>query len=166
MCRKLILVGFMASGKSTAARKLSKALNIPWYDIDTEIEKLYGPIESLWLREEKFFRRLEESVTIDILLKHEKAIVALGGGGFLNSKIRGTIKAINGLSIFLDRDFECIVRYISNTKRPLCLLSDLKQLYLKRYSYYTLADKVVKYDEEFDVLETVNSIRNFFCDPC
>ena len=39
---RLILIGPMASGKSTIGRKLSKKLNLKFIDIDEEVEKSAG----------------------------------------------------------------------------------------------------------------------------
>ena len=36
---RLIIIGSMASGKSTVGRKLSKRLGLDFFDIDNEIEK-------------------------------------------------------------------------------------------------------------------------------
>ena len=36
---RLIIIGSMASGKSTVGRKLSKKLGLDFFDIDNEIEK-------------------------------------------------------------------------------------------------------------------------------
>ena len=39
---RLIIIGSMASGKSTVGRKLSKRLGLDFFDIDNEIEKKAG----------------------------------------------------------------------------------------------------------------------------
>ena len=40
--RKLFLVGFMATGKTTIGKRLSSKLNLPFFDSDKEIELNLG----------------------------------------------------------------------------------------------------------------------------
>ena len=42
MARNIILIGFMGTGKSTVGRRLAERLNMPFYDLDREVEKLTG----------------------------------------------------------------------------------------------------------------------------
>lgn len=37
--QKIVIVGSVASGKTTLAKKLSEALNIPWYELDCIVRK-------------------------------------------------------------------------------------------------------------------------------
>ena len=61
---RLIIIGSMASGKSTVGRKLSKRLGLDFFDIDNEIEKKAGAKIS-WIfdveGEEKFRDREYEA---------------------------------------------------------------------------------------------------------
>ena len=89
MKKNLVLIGMMGVGKSTIGRLLPKKLNIQFEDIDEIIErKLSLSIKEIFeTKGEKFFREIEEKVSIE-LLKKERIIIALGGGAFLNNLIR------------------------------------------------------------------------------
>ena len=73
----------MGVGKSAIGRLLSKKLNIQFEDIDEIIErKLSLSIKEIFeTKGEKFFREIEEKVSIELLQKR-RIIIALGGGAF------------------------------------------------------------------------------------
>ena len=90
--KNLVLLGMMASGKSTIGALLSKKLGLKFYDIDKMIEEeMHMTIAEIFdQKSEIFFRSLEEKITLEIL-NSSNNIIALGGGGFLNNKIRKEI---------------------------------------------------------------------------
>ena len=62
--KKLFLVGFMATGKTTIGKRLSSKFNLPFYDSDKEIELTLGsPINEYFKNYgESKFRIIEEKV--------------------------------------------------------------------------------------------------------
>ena len=82
----------MGSGKSSIGLILSKKLKKKFFDIDICIEKeLNMKISKLFnIKGENFFREYEEKLTLK-LLKKRNAIIAIGGGAFLNRNIRSEI---------------------------------------------------------------------------
>lgn len=117
----IYLMGFMGSGKSFLGKKISQALNIPFYDLDQEIEIFYqDSIENIFaLKGEEFFRSLESKV-LQSLSDKPPGIVSLGGGTpcfnnnieYLNS---------NGTTIFINTLFEliCLRLKLDKNNRPL-----------------------------------------------
>ena len=106
----LILIGMMASGKSTIGRLLAKKLNLRFYDTDFIIEKktkmkIY---EIFKKKGETEFRNLEEKITLK-LLKKSNCVISLGGGAFLNNKIRRVVQN-SGTSICLDWSHKKIIK--------------------------------------------------------
>jgi shikimate kinase len=79
---KIILVGYMASGKSTIGKLLSDSLHLPFYDLDHLIEtNLNLKIDEIFKQKgELFFRKKEREILIDFLNSTENYILALGGG--------------------------------------------------------------------------------------
>ena len=135
----------MGVGKSTIGRLLSKKLNIQFEDIDKIIErKLSLSIKEIFeTKGEKFFREIEEKVSIELLQK-ERIIIALGGGAFLNNLIRKNLKKFS-ISIWLDLNPKYIFQRIKkNKRRPLLNHTnsekDVEEIYKKRKAIYSLAD--------------------------
>lgn len=79
---KIILIGYMASGKSTIGKLVSEALNITFYDLDHLIEaNLNLKISAIFEQKgEIFFRKKERETLIDFLNTNDKYVLALGGG--------------------------------------------------------------------------------------
>ena len=78
----LILIGYMASGKSTIGNYLAKVLNYSFIDLDNYIEKK----ENLSVKEifsqkgEIYFRKLENTALKEIVNNNENYVLSLGGG--------------------------------------------------------------------------------------
>lgn len=79
--RTIVLVGFMAAGKSTAGRLLADTLGWRFRDLDEEIERHTGlSVPALFRdRGESAFRELERALTAE-LLAEPATVVAPGGG--------------------------------------------------------------------------------------
>ena len=102
MAKNLILLGMMGVGKSTIGKILAKKLTFSLFDTDKLIEKknLMTISEIFKKRGEDFFREQEEKISMSCLNGRNK-IISLGGGAFINKKIRDTA-LLNGVSFFLD----------------------------------------------------------------
>src|SRR5690606_31864596 len=79
---KIVLVGYMGSGKTTIGKKLSKIINYEFIDLDAFIEEK----ENLTINEifktkgEIYFRKIEHLYFIDIINQSSNFILSLGGG--------------------------------------------------------------------------------------
>ena len=139
----LVFLGMMGSGKSSIGSIVSKKLNIDFIDIDQVIEKRLGmTITKVFEKEgEKYFREIEEVTTLKIL-KNNKTVISLGGGAFLNNKIKKEILE-NHISFWLNWDIKTLVNRIKdNQKRPITLnasKNELIDLVKKRSIVYSKA---------------------------
>jgi shikimate kinase len=81
MPERILLVGFMASGKSSAGRELASRLGWDFQDFDTVIAARAGKSVSRIFAEdgEAEFRRLESGVAEELLARCD-TVVASGGG--------------------------------------------------------------------------------------
>tara|TARA_X000001036_G_scaffold274679_1_gene255119 strand:+ start:227 stop:739 length:513 start_codon:yes stop_codon:yes gene_type:complete len=139
----LVFLGMMGSGKSSIGSIVSKKLNINFIDVDHEIEKKIGmTIAKIFENKgEKYFREIEELTTLK-LLKKSKTVISLGGGAFLNNKIRREILN-NHISFWLNWDIKTLVDRIKGSKkRPIALKTsknELMELIKKRSIIYSKA---------------------------
>tara|TARA_B100000902_G_scaffold176692_1_gene170359 strand:- start:39 stop:551 length:513 start_codon:yes stop_codon:yes gene_type:complete len=139
----LVFLGMMGSGKSSIGSLVSKKLNIDFIDVDDEIEKQTGlKISKIFENEgEKYFREIEEITTLK-LLKKSKTVISLGGGAFLNNKIKKEILD-NHISFWLNWDIKTLVNRIKDSKkRPLAQKSsksEIVELIKKRSIIYSKA---------------------------
>ena len=112
-------------------------------DIDDIIEEEANmEINQIFLKKgEIFFRNLEEKITLK-LLDNDNAIVSLGGGAFINNRIRNEIVK-NSLSFWLNWNaYTLLGRIKKNKKRPLAFdLNETKlmELITNRSKIYSKA---------------------------
>jgi len=122
--KNLVFLGMMGSGKSSIGNLVSKKLDLPFIDVDNSIVENTGMsiLEIFEKKGEAYFRSVEEKITLKCL-KKIKNIVSLGGGGFINTKIRKEILA-NHFSFWLSWDDSVLIKRIRNSKkRPLAFKS-------------------------------------------
>ena len=131
--KKIYLCGFMASGKTTVGKALSKKLNIDYVDTDELLVETYGQsIPEIFEKYgEDYFRDLEHNM---------KCGVVSTGGGMLTFDRNGEILKKSGIIICLVRDFDVIYQEIkSDKRRPLAQTKtkdELRDMYEKRISKY------------------------------
>ena len=149
--KNLVLLGMMASGKSTIGALLSNKLQLNFYDIDKMIEKkMHMTIAEIFNNKgEEKFRSLEEKTTLKTL-QNKNCVVSLGGGAFFNEKVRKEI-IMNHISIWLNCSSKTLLNRIrKNKKRPLAnklTNSELIELIEKRKNIYTKANFKINCDK-------------------
>ena len=142
--KNLVFLGMMGSGKSSVGFLVSKKLNVKFIDIDNIIENKTGMKISNIFQEkgENYFRNLEEKTTLKFL-KTTNAVISLGGGGFINQKIRNEVLT-NHFSFWLNWDSKILLKKIKNSKkRPIAFNSTNKEiisLMKKRSQIYSEAE--------------------------
>jgi len=119
--KNVFLIGLMGSGKSFWAKKLSIILNIPVFDLDSEIEKTEGKtVAKIFADEgENYFRKKENEV-LKTFAGNNNFLLATGGGApcfFDNMKWMNA----NGTTIWIDEIIITIVSRLIKGKshRPL-----------------------------------------------
>ena len=150
MNNTLVLTGMMGSGKTSIGKEASTLLGLKFYDTDLEIEKtLNMKIKDIFkLKGQNYFRQVEEKICID-LINGERKIVALGGGAFLNSKIRAIVLK-KSFSIWINTNLKTIVKRIKLSKniRPMIDYDDLensiKKILDERAPIYKMASITIE----------------------
>ena len=167
---KIIMVGFMGSGKSTISKELSNILDMKNIDMDYEIEnetnlKINDIFENYG---EEYFRKLETKMLKEII--NNDNIIISTGGGIINNTINLEILKNTQKVIFLDANEQTIINNLKNEikNRPLLKNSTnieqtIKSLINQRYDKYMyVADKVIDTNQkEIDkiIKEIINYIK-------
>ena len=163
--KNIVLLGMMGSGKSTIGYLLSNKVNLNFYDIDKIIEEEEGLkiTEIFKIKGENYFRKIEEKICLKIL-KFNKKIISLGGGSFLNNKIREEILK-NHVSFWLNWNTSTIITRIKKNKnRP--ILKDMSEneinkLIIKRKKIYEKAHLKINC-ENLSKSEIINKIIKLY----
>ncbi len=79
---RIVLIGFMGSGKSAVGRALARRLNVPLLDTDLEIERRAGKtVPQIFAEDgEAAFRTAETAVLRELCESSASRVVAVGGG--------------------------------------------------------------------------------------
>jgi len=174
---KIILLGYMASGKTSIGKRLSNLLSMRFLDLDDYIiakEKM--SISSIFDKKgEVYFRKIEHQYLKKVLSKEEDFILALGGGTPCYANNMEQIRNDkNSISIYLQGSTPVMIERLirKKSKRPLIAsLGDdkipefvAKHLFERR-SFYEQAAHVIKIDNKkkkdvaLEIAELFNQIR-------
>lgn len=111
--KKVILIGYMAVGKTTIAQLLSEKTGLKYVDLDKVIEKKTNlSVSELFnLKGEIYFRKIEHETFKEIIEGENSLIISTGGGTpcyagnhlFLNGKNITSIYLKASLTVVIDR---------------------------------------------------------------
>jgi shikimate kinase len=141
---RVFLTGFMGSGKTTVGRLLSDRLDLPFIDLDGEIELRAGmSVKQIFERGgEPLFRRLEQE-TLATAVARPEAVIATGGG---TVTVERNLRLLDegGVSVWIDPPFSVISQRIGalgKEDRPLFQTeAQALELYRQRLPAYRRAD--------------------------
>jgi len=161
----IVFLGMMASGKTSVGKLISKKLKKEFFDTDQYIENSLGMnITKIFeTKGEDFFRKFEQKISLEILKKKD-IVISLGGGSFLNKKIRNEILD-NHQSFWLNWNNQILIKRIRNsTKRPLAInTSDKELINLIKIRSNIYSKALYKIDcNELSKLEVVNKVINIY----
>ena len=145
----IVLVGLMGAGKSSVGRRVASRLGLPFFDADSEIEAAAGcSISDLFARYGEAAFRTGERRVMQRLLEGSRAVIATGGGAFIDPDTRALI-AERGISVWLRADLEVLYKRVAGRDhRPLLKGGDpraiLTGLMETRHPIYQEADLVVE----------------------
>lgn len=147
--QRIVIIGFMGSGKTKIAEELAQALKVDWTDLDALIEETEKrtPAEIIRQDGEARFRQIEREVLRKVLTSIEDRVIALGGGTWTVHANRDLIAESRALSIWLDTPFELCWERIAaaENERPLAPTRQAaEKLYTDRYPIYALADVCIE----------------------
>lgn len=143
--QKIVIMGFMGSGKSTVAHDLARKLNYRAIDLDDLItmRESRRPRQIIEQDGEAAFRKIETRILREALREASARVVAVGGGAWTIAENRRIIAEHEAFTVWLDAPFElCWTRIEAGREtRPLARFRETAQtLYTARRGIYALAD--------------------------
>ena len=159
---RIVLIGFMGSGKTSVAEKLSDKLGLKMIDMDELILKNSGlkTINEIFKENgEKEFRKMEENKAQD-LVTEDNVVISTGGGVVINKKTIGFL-ARNSKIVYLKTNFENAKKrvYMKTLRPPLFQnLKSAKSLFDKRKSLYLSYSDIVIDTNNKGLYEVVGNI--------
>ena len=143
---KIVLTGFMGTGKTSVGRELSRKLGYKFIDTDVLIEEREGMRISLIFKKkgEDYFREVERAM-VEEVSQIKNAVIATGGGVIKNKQNVEDL-GNRGIIVWLKADPEIILKRVMTEggKRPLLdveePLNEIKNLLEERLPLYEQAD--------------------------
>jgi shikimate kinase len=167
---RILLIGFMAAGKTTLGKALARDLGLQFIDLDHYIENRYhSTVSQLFAdRGEEGFRQIERNMLHEVT-EFEDVIIATGGGTpcfydnmeYMNSK---------GITVFLQASVDVIYTRltIARVQRPLVkgkTADELRQyiadMLEMRSPYYTRAHHTLCADYLENTQQVSDSVQRF-----
>ncbi|QQX75696.1 MULTISPECIES: shikimate kinase [Aequorivita] len=167
---KIVLVGYMGSGKSSIGKKLAEVVKLPFMDLDSEIEKTEGiAVSEIFSQKgEIYFRNIENKILKKVLDQPDNFILATGGGTpCYGDSMDYILKKQGVVSIYLRTPLKVLVSrlMLEKDERPLLIhinteneLEDFIRKHLfERAFYYNQAAVTIDVVSE-SITETVAKI--------
>lgn len=152
---RVILLGYMGSGKTTLGRQLAMSLGVTFYDLDWYIETRYHSSVSQLFKErgEETFRELERNMLHEVA-EFEDVVVSCGGG---TPCFFDNMEYMNSLAetIYLKASPEVLAAHLKmrRIERPLLtgktgeeLLQYIQEMVSEREKFYSKAKHVLNVD--------------------
>tara|TARA_R110000787_G_scaffold84610_1_gene181235 strand:+ start:19321 stop:19845 length:525 start_codon:yes stop_codon:yes gene_type:complete len=169
---KIVLIGYMGSGKTTVGKQLSTSLNYKFIDLDQAIENEEQlPIPEIFSKKgEIFFRKKERKVLETILTNDSNIVLATGGGTPCFGDMMEFIKSSeNTITIYLKSSNQELTERLFNERlnRPLIshlntkeILNDFIRKHLFERSYFYNQSEIIITTDNLSVTEVVDEIKN------
>ena len=163
---KIVLLGYMASGKSTIGREISKKLDMKFIDLDDYISKREkSSISEIFkVKGEIYFRRIESFYLSEILNSKDSFILSLGGGTPCYSNNMELILNSEASSIYIKASIKTLVTRLTSEKNKRPLVAELendkltefvaKHLFERRFFYEQASITVITEDKSIEEITT------------
>lgn len=147
--KKVVLIGYMGSGKSVLSQKLSRKIGIPFVELDEMIEKKCDlSIERIFATKgELFFRKLEHQLFVELLENDEDLIISTGGGTPCYFNNHELLQKEAVVSIYLKASIDTLFNRLVDEKHKRPLIAHLNEDETKEFIAKHLFDRSFYYSQ-------------------
>lgn len=147
--KKIILLGYMGSGKSTIAKLLSEVIGIPHLDLDHIIEsKTNLSIATLFKdKGEIYFRKLEHDIFQELIGNPNSMVLSLGGGTPCYANNHMMLNGLDTVSIYLKASIDTLCERLILDKKNRPLIAEQSETELKEFIAKHLFDRSFYYHQ-------------------
>ncbi len=152
---KIVLLGYMASGKSVVGKELAKQLSYDFIDLDSYIElKEEKSIAAIFSEKgEIYFRRKETEYLKEIISIKENFILSLGGGTPTFGENMDVILK-NSKSFYLKPSLDTLYSRLLKEKESRPLVAEIEPSKLREFIAKHIFERSVFYDKANHIIST------------
>jgi shikimate kinase len=155
---KIIVLGYMASGKSTIGKEISKKRELNFIDLDayiSEQEKRSIP-EIFKIKGEIYFRKIENLYLKELLNNEGDFVLSLGGGTPCYANNMELIQRSKAKSIYIQASIPTLVTRLIKEKSSRPLVADLENEKITEFVAKHLFERRFFYEQAAIKLDTEN----------
>ena len=147
--KKIILVGYMGSGKSVVGQLLAQKKDFSYIDLDKTIEESENStIKSIFeTKGEIYFRKLEHQIFKELTSSNQQFVLSTGGGTICYANNHLLLKNENVISIYLYASIETLSERLKTEKKQRPLIADLTDDDLKEFVAKHLFERSFFYNQ-------------------
>jgi len=147
--KKIVLLGYMGSGKSTIAQLLSEVIGIPHLDLDQMIESNTDLSIATLFKEkgEIYFRKLEHEIFQELMGNPDPMVLSLGGGTPCYANNHIMLNGLDTVSIYLKASIDTLCKRLILDKKNRPLIDEHSETELKEFIAKHLFDRSFYYHQ-------------------
>jgi shikimate kinase len=147
--KKVVLIGYMGSGKSVVAKKLANQIGISAVELDEMIEKKCEmSIQELFSSKgELFFRKEEHQLFLNLLKDNNDMVISTGGGTPCYFNNHELLNGENVISIYLKASIDTLYSRLLKGKQKRPLIANLNDDEIKEFIAKHLFDRSFYYNQ-------------------
>lgn len=168
---KIVLVGYMGSGKSTIGKLISNFVGIPFYDLDEIIEKHENKsIKNVFKdKGEIYFRKVESQLFKQFINENDNFVLALGGGTPCYANNHFILQRDDINSFYLKTSVQTLLSRLIKESENRPLINNLNETELNEYIrkhlfdrnyYYLQSKKIIVTDDKSKEIIAKEIIEN------
>jgi shikimate kinase len=155
---KIVLVGYMGSGKTEIGKLIAKKTNLPFLDLDNLIEKECSKTVNQIFSEkgEIYFRKIEHELFVRKIMSEESFVLSLGGGTPCYANNHEMLLVEGVTSIYLKASIETLNKRLLNNRNNRPLIKTLTEEELSEYIAKHLFDRSYYYNQSKNTIVVDN----------
>lgn len=156
---RIILIGFMGSGKTHWGKQVAHRLQLPFFDLDEEVVKAENKSVADIFAEsgEEYFREKEKEILETLVEENESLVLSCGGGTpcFFNNI--DYMKKV-GIVVWLNTQVDVLLQRLLKEKAKRPLIKDIDDDELRSYIIRKLNERRMYYEQADVVMDKEDAI--------
>lgn len=147
--KKILVLGYMGSGKSIIGNLLAQKLEIPFKDLDQVIEnRLEMSVSEIFeVKGEIYFRKIEHQIFNELMQDEESLVLSLGGGTPCYSNNHLLLSGPATVSFYLNASIDTLFSRLLSERQNRPLIANLDDVAFKEYIAKHLFDRSYFYNQ-------------------